>query len=139
LINDSAVPRVIGHSHRMRFRPAAKDLFRELAGLEVTPRMEGKPSIEIPVSELPHLNAVCEANVHAILYLNRRPSANATLISLPEGTATKRMQEELFSAGEIREKHEKILERLSSVPTYELQYCALDDAIQQLDLLVEHI
>jgi hypothetical protein len=139
LINDSAVPRVIGHSHRMRFRPAAKDLFSELAGLEVTPRMEGKPSIEIPVSELPHLNAVCEANVHAILYLNRRPSANATLISLPEGTATKRMQEELFSAGEIREKHEKILERLSSVPTYELQYCALDDAIEQLALLVERI
>src|ERR1700758_2123006 len=27
LINDSDVPRVIGHSHRVRFRPAAKDLF----------------------------------------------------------------------------------------------------------------
>jgi energy-coupling factor transporter ATP-binding protein EcfA2 len=139
LINDSAVPRVIGHSHRMRFRPAAKDLFSELGGLEVTPRMEGKPSLEVSVSELSHLSAVCEANVHAILYLNRRPSANATLISLPEGTATKRMQEELFSAGEIREKHEKILERLSFVPTYELQYSVLDDAIEQLDLLVERI
>jgi hypothetical protein len=123
----------------MRFRPAAKDLFSELGGLEVTPRMEGKPSLEVSVSELSHLSAVCEANVHAILYLNRRPSANATLISLPEDTATKRMQEELFSAGEIREKHEKILERLSFVPTYELQYSVLDDAIEQLDLLVERI
>jgi energy-coupling factor transporter ATP-binding protein EcfA2 len=139
LINDSAAPRVIGHSHRMRFRPAAKDLFSELADLEITPRMEGKPSIEVPVSELPHLNVVCEANVHAIFYLNRHPSAKATFISLPAGTATKRMQKELFSAGEIRKKHEKILERLSSVPTYELQYCALDDAIEQLDLLVERI
>ncbi len=139
LINDSTVPRVIGHSHRMRFRPAAKELFSELAGLEVTPRMEGKPSIEVPVSELPHLNVMCEANVHAILYLNRRPSAKATLISLPAGTGTKRMQKELFSAGEIREKHEKILERLSSVPTYELQYSALDDAIEQLAVLVERV
>jgi hypothetical protein len=139
LINDSAVPRVIGHSHRMRFRPAAKDLFSELAGLEVTPRMEGKPSIEVPVSALSNFNAVCEANVHAILYLNRRPSAKATLTSLPAGTATKRMQKELFSAGEIREKHEKILERLSSVPTYELQYCALEEAIEQLALLVDRV
>ena len=139
LINDSVVPRVIGHSHRMRFRPAAKDLFSELAGLEVTPRMEGKPSIEVPVSELPHLNAACEANVHAILYLNRRPSAKAALISLPAGTGTKRMQKELFSAGEIREKHEKILERLSSIPNYELQYSDLGEAIEQLAVLVERV
>jgi hypothetical protein len=139
LINDSAVPRVIGHSHRMRFRPTAKHLFSELAGFEVTPRMEGKPSIEVSVSDLPQVNAVCETNVHAILYLNRSPSAKATLISLPEGTATKRTQKELFSAGEIREKHERILERLSSIPTYELQYFDLDEAVEQLSLLVERI
>jgi hypothetical protein len=138
LINDSAIPRVIGHSHRMRFRPAAKDLFSELADLEITPRMEGKPSIEVPVSELPSLDAVCETNVHAILYLNRRPGKSA-LVSQPKGTATRRIQMDLFSAGEIREKHEKILERLSPVPTYELQYCDLSDAIGHLNLLVDRI
>jgi energy-coupling factor transporter ATP-binding protein EcfA2 len=137
LINDSAVPRVIGHSHRMRFRPEAKDLFSELAGLEVTARMEGKPSIEVPVSVFPNLNSACEANVHAIVYLNRYPSAKATLISLPTGTATKRIQKELFSAGEIREKHEKILDRLSTILTYELQYCDLDEAVEQLSFLVD--
>ena len=139
LINDSAIPRVIGHSHRMRFRPTAKDLFSELASLQVTPRMEGKPSIEVPVSELPHLVSANETRVHAIVYLNRCPCAMAKLVSLPEGTATKRTQKELFSAGEIREKHEKILERLSCIPTYELQYRDLDDAIDQLGLLVERI
>jgi hypothetical protein len=121
----------------MRFRPTAKDLFSELASLPVTPRMEGKPSIEVPVSELPHLVSASESRVHAIVYLNRCLCEMATLISLPEGTATKRTQKELFSAGEIREKHEKILERLSCIPTYELQYCDLDDAIEQLCLLVE--
>jgi energy-coupling factor transporter ATP-binding protein EcfA2 len=136
LINDSDIPRVIGHSHRMRFRPTAKDLFSELASHPVTPRMEGKPSIEVPVSEFPHLVSGCESRVHAIVYLNRCPSATAILISLPEGTATKRMQEDLFSAGEIREKHEKVLERLSSVPTYELLYSDLEDAIEQLNRLV---
>jgi hypothetical protein len=45
------------------------------------------------------------------------------------------MQSELFSAGEIRVKHEQVLEVFSKVPTYELQYSDLDDAILQLDRL----
>jgi GTPase SAR1 family protein len=136
LINQSDIPRVIGHSHRVRFRPAAKDLFPELARCEATPRMEGKPSIEVPVSELPRLVTASEARIHSIVYLNRHPSARGKLVPLPGRTATERMQKELYSAGEIRTKHERALEIFSSVPTYELQYCALDDAIAQLDTLV---
>jgi energy-coupling factor transporter ATP-binding protein EcfA2 len=139
LINASDAPCVIGHSHRVRFRPTAKDLFKELASLEVTPRMEGKPSIEVLVSELPHLITACEARVHAIIYLNRYPLVKAKLMPLPKGTATERTRKELFSAGEIRAKHEKILEGLSSIPTYELQYCDLDDAIDLLSLLVQDV
>jgi hypothetical protein len=135
LINDSDIPRVIGHSHRVRFRPTAKALFPELQDREVAPRMEGKPSIEIPVSELPRLITANEARVHSIVYLNRYPSATSRLVPLPQGTATQRTRKELFSAGEIRTKHERILEVLSGVPTYELQYCNLNQAIQQLGLL----
>src|ERR1700758_770779 len=47
LINDSAVPRVIGHAHRARFRPSARSLFPELTGRALTQRLEGKPSIEV--------------------------------------------------------------------------------------------
>ena len=47
LINDSNPPRVIGHSHRARFRPSAKSLFPELEYRHLTPRLEGKPSIEV--------------------------------------------------------------------------------------------
>ncbi len=135
LINNSSVPRVIGHSHRVRFRPAAKTLFPELEGRELTPRLEGKPSLEIPTSELPGLITASEAGVHSIVYLNRCPTATARLVALPEGTATQRARKELYSAGEIRAKHEKILAALSDIPTYELQYCDLDQAIDQLDLL----
>jgi hypothetical protein len=136
LINSSDVPRVIGHSHRVRFRPAAKALFPELEDCELTPRLEGKPSIEVPVSELPALITANEATVHSIVYLNRHPSTTGRLMPLPEGTATQRTRKELYSAGEIRAKHENILEVLSDIPTYELQYCDLEDAIYQLDLLV---
>jgi len=138
LINDSVIPCVIGHSHRARFRPAAKTLFPELDGRQLTPRMEGKPSIEVPISELPVLETANQANIHSIVYLNRHPSAMARLVPLPPGTATQRACRELYSAGEIREKHEKILEVLSDIPTYELQYGDLDDAIRCLESLVQH-
>ena len=139
LINDSAIPRVIGHSHRMRFRPAAKALFPELEGRELTPRLEGKPSIEVPSSEFPGLITASEVEVHSIVYLDRSSSGGATLVPLPEGTATQRIRNELYSAGEIRAKHEKILEALSSVPTYELRYRELNDAIYQLDRLAQNL
>jgi hypothetical protein len=135
LINDSDIPRLIGHSHRMRFRPTAQALFPELADRKLTPRVEGKASIEVPVSEFPQIVTTIEASVHAVVYLNRHPSASGRLVRLPEGTATERTRDELYSAGEIRIKHEKILEKLSGIPTFALHYCEFDQAIQQLDRL----
>lgn len=135
LINDSAVPRVIGHAYRVRFRPEARALFPELTGHQVTPRMEGKPSIEVAVSELPVVNTAVEMEIGSIIYLKRYPSAVGRLVRLPEGTATQRMRDELYSAGEVRARHEKILERFIAVPSYELHYSNLDDAIHQLETL----
>lgn len=133
LINDSSVPRVIGHAHRVRFRPAAKALFPELESREITPRMEGKASIEVPVCELPPIATATEATVRSIVYLNRSPEATGTLVPLPHGSATERMSKELYSAGEIRTMHEKVLERFAGIPTFELQYCSLHQAIEQLE------
>lgn len=135
LINDLIVPRVIGHAHRVRFRPDAKLLFPELAHYEITPRLEGKPSIEAPIAELPVSNIANECEVDSIVYLKRNRSAPATLIRLPEGTATERMCQELYSAGEVRAKHEKILERFLTTPTYELNYWSLGDAVDTLEAL----
>jgi energy-coupling factor transporter ATP-binding protein EcfA2 len=136
LINESDVPRVIGHSHRARFRPSARALFPELKDRKLTPRLEGKPSIEVPISELPIASATTEAIVSFIIYLNRHASGAGNLIPLPRGTATWRARQELYSAGEIRAKHEEILESLFDTPTFELQYWDLDDAIRALDSLM---
>src|SRR5215469_7770887 len=136
LLNDSDVPRVIGHSHRIRFRPEAKTLFGELRDREITPRMEGKPSIEVSASDLPFFSRSDEADVSAVVYLRRAPSTRPTLIQLPHGSATQRLSEELYSAGEIRAKHQKVLEKLAGIATYELHYQRLEDAIPQLERLV---
>ncbi len=135
LINASSVPRVIGHAHRVRFRPAAKAMFPELEHREITPRMEGKASIEVPVCELPPIETATEATVCSVVYLNRYPAAKGTLLALPHGSATARMSKELYSAGEIRTMHEKVLEKLADIPAFELQYCSIDQAIEQLERL----
>ncbi|WP_233581488.1 aldolase [Acidipila sp. EB88] len=135
LINGLEYPLVTGHAHRVRFRPTARELFPELADREATPRMEGKPSIELPVAELPLHSTSTDARIDAIIYLNRFAGAQGRLAALPKGTATERMQQDLFSAGDLRARHAKQLEIFTNVPTYSLEYCELPAAIAQVDQL----
>ena len=135
IINNSIIPRVIGHFHRARFRPSAKLLFPELKGFALTPRIEGKPSIEILTCQLPVPCRSPDATVNCIVFLNRGTGAKAGVTQLPAGTATQRLQRELFSVGEIRSKHEEILERFWDIPTFDLQYDRLDEGIQALEIL----
>jgi len=137
LINDSAVPRVIGHAHRARFRPAARDLFPELRTYSLNPRLEGKPSIEVLTAELSVPETATETDVHAVVFLRRSADGPARLIPLPTGTATRRLAAELFSAGEIRAKHAACLEIFAGVPAFELHYSDLHNAIRTLEYLTE--
>lgn len=135
LINNSRPPRIVGHAHRVRFRPAAKHLFPELRNYTVTQGLEGKPSIELPITQLPVSSAVAEAVVHAIVYLRRSPSVKTTLVPMPERAATERMCQDLYSAGEIRAQHAARLEILAAIPAWELHYCDLKEGIEALESL----
>jgi energy-coupling factor transporter ATP-binding protein EcfA2 len=135
LISDSEVPRVIGHCHRARFRPSARALFPELQGRALSPRMEGQPSLEIPITQLPVQSTSPESTVDAVVYLSRNPDGECRLIPLPAGTATQRIRRELYSAGEIRARHERLLELLWDVPTYDLHYSDLSDGIKAIEVL----
>jgi hypothetical protein len=139
LLHGGATPHVIGHSHRVRFRPEARDLFPELAPHAETLRMEGKPSIELPVTMLPLIHTATEASVKAIVYIKRVNGKQASLQLLPKGTGALRLSEELFSAGDIRLGHVQHLETLAETPTFELQYEALNDGIAALQGLLSRI
>lgn len=136
LINDSPIPRVIGHAHRARFRPSAGLLFPELATRELTPRLEGKPSIEVPVAELNITSTATEVTADFIVFLNRSSDAAGALIPLPRGSGTERLCRELYSTGEIRARHEQILQILSDTPAYELRYSDLQQGMGALRELV---
>jgi hypothetical protein len=134
LLRDGDQPRVVGDCRQVRFRPTAKELFPELRERDLTPRVHGKPSIEVPTSELGLITAE-QATVHSIVFLNRQPSAVAELLPLPPGTAFQHFQDFLAHVGEIRQSHIDVLQQISAVGVYELRYRDLQPAIDRLDLL----
>jgi hypothetical protein len=139
LLHSAGAPRVVGHSHRVRFRPEARELFPELAEHTATIRLEGKPSIELPTSALSMVSSSAEVTVNAIVYLKRAQGSRAVLHALPKGSGASRLTDELFSAGDVRIQHAIHLETLAATPTFELHYEKLDEGILALQQLLSRI
>jgi hypothetical protein len=127
--------RVVGNSHQVRFRPSAKDLFPELRGRSITPRAEGKPSIEVPTAELPGIVTADEALVHHIILLTRVPSAYAELRPLPREAAQQYFRQYLQLPEKIQKMQSEAASSFATADVYELRYQDLDQAIECLDLL----
>jgi len=138
LLHGATEPRVLGNSRKMRFRPSAQELFPELHGLGITPRAQGKPSIEVPTSNMAGIATTDEAAVHCIVHLNRQPSADsnldAELLPLDSAFALRRLHQSSYPA-EIEQRHSAAIERLSTIEFYELRYHDLQRAVDRLDLL----
>jgi hypothetical protein len=127
--------RVVGNSHQLRFRPSAKDLFPELRERSVTPRAEGKPSIEVPTAELPGIVTADEALVHNIILLNRVPAAYAELQSLPSEAAQQYFHQYLQLPDKIQQMQAEAAKSIATAEVYELRYQDLQQAIDCLELL----
>lgn len=134
LLHNADHPRVVGDCRKIRFRPSAKELFPELHGRDLTPRVQGKASIEVPTSELRLITAE-QANIHSIIFLNRQSLAKAELLPLPRTTVIERFRDMFEPVGEIQKTQTETLQQLSEVDAYELRYEDLQSAIDRLDLL----
>jgi hypothetical protein len=135
LKHNSRELRIVGNSHQLRFRPSARDLFPELQGRSVTPRAEGKPSIEVPTAELPGIVTADEALVQHIILLNRWPSGLAELLPLPREAARRYFQQYLPFPDKIRQAQSEALQTLCAADVYELRYQDLQQAVDCLNRL----
>lgn len=127
--------RVVGNSHSVRFRDSAVQLFPELEGRHVTPRAAGKPSIEVPTSELPALATADSAIVEYVIFLDRRGVSPDSLVPLSKESVLPWFMQNINGANESRTFQEAALKRLLSVPIFELRYRDLDWAVERLDQL----
>ncbi len=135
LLSDANPPRIIGNSHQIRFRPSAKKLFPELHGRGLTPRAEGKPSIEVRTNDLPGIVTADEAQIHHIIFLNRQSSSVAELVPFSKALASKLFHQSLYPVEEIRQRQAASLQHLLIAEIYELRYCDLHHAVHRLELL----
>ncbi|GGA56586.1 hypothetical protein GCM10011507_04890 [Edaphobacter acidisoli] len=140
LLLDAGRAYFVGNSRQFRFRPSAKTLFPELHGRSLTPRAQGKPSIEVPVSELPSIVAADEAAAHCAIFLNRQPTSTAELRPFSKDIAMDYFREsvDVFPPEAISQLQRDALEYLSTIQCYELRYSDLPQALDQLDLLARN-
>jgi len=137
LLRAAGRPRVAGNSRQIRFRPSASDLFPELSGRAITPRAEGKPSIEIPTAELRGLITADEAPIDYVIFLNRQAAAAADLVPFSRTVAMRRFHQSLFPEDEIQQLRAAALERLSAAEVYELRYRDVQHAVDRLERLAQ--
>jgi len=127
---------VMGNRHQVRFRPAAAALFPEVVGADITPRVYGQPSIELPTAPMPHIRTRECVHVDFIVFLNRRVPDAAELVPYRKDVARCYMRQWLFGTPEIKSVHYAAIERLLTAPVLELRYECLDWAVHRLEQLV---
>jgi len=132
LVLPSRTSRVVGNHHQIRFRDAATKLFDELACKRVSSRIGGKPSIELPTAELADIRTTPYADIECILFLNRNADLQPSLHPM-ETTAVSDYFERFFlippdSGSPLKDA----MNRLLSVPAFELRYAHLDSAVSFL-------
>jgi hypothetical protein len=127
---------VIGNSHQVRFRPSAAELFPEVVGVPQTPRIFGRPSIELPTAPMTHINTRDCAHVDFIVFLNRRIEGAADLVPYRKDVARAYMRQWLFGTPESKALQHAAIERLLSADVLELRYQSLSWAISRLEQLV---
>jgi hypothetical protein len=132
LPNGESERRVVGNCHVVRLRPSAVELFKEVAGKPITPRVTGKPSIEIRLATMPEIRRAPSSNVEYIVFLNRRNSRIQELVPFPMDAARSYIHKHLNGMEEIAS-----VDRLLTARIFELRYFDLDWAVERLKCLVQ--
>ncbi len=136
LVHGRTDRQVLGHCHTVRLRPSAAELFAEIKGRPLTPRMQGKPSIELATAGLPDISTAGEAQADYVVFLKRGDGGVQQLLPYPMEAARRYMQRHLNGAEQFRREQVASVERVLAAEVFELRYHDLDWAIDRLERLV---
>jgi hypothetical protein len=136
LLNGGTKRLVTGDCYKVRFRPSAAELFPEVAGLDITPRAAGKPSIELPTTHMTHIASEQTTRVDFIVFLNRRTSSPPRLVPYRRDVARHFMRQALYGPPELLAVQYRAIERLLTADVFELRYTDLNWAVDRLRALV---
>jgi len=137
LVHGADPHHVTGNCHLVRLRPPAAELFPELQGKPITPRVEGKPSLEIPTDSLPLSSRSQTARVNYFVFLNRRAGGTPALVPYSKDVARQYMRQVPYGSPDTLAVQYEAIERLLSLDVFELRYTDLDWAVDRLQQLAE--
>jgi hypothetical protein len=126
---------VTGNCHQVRFRPAARELFPEVADCDITPRAAGKPSIQLPTSSMLHVRRTESVQVDFVVFLNRK-AGPPELRPYRKDVARYFMRQVLFGSAASLAVQYAAIDRLLTTEVFELRYSDLDWAAERLQTLV---
>ncbi len=136
LLQESDDRVAIGKPHQARVRDDAPQLFPELEGYCSRARPNGKLSIEIPMEDFPQIRTALHCRLDAIVFLDRGPG-EPRLARIALAPSDRSLLADMPSYGhEVRERHERTVSRLMSLPAYRLCYERLEDAIRLLNGII---
>ncbi len=129
--------RVLGLPYRSRLRPDVATLFPELAGYPAGVGVNGKPTLEAPLSDFPAIASEPECRVAACVFLRRGNRQGAALERLDAADAFDRLAAGMVVYDE-RPRAEQLLslKRMAAAPAFELHYDDLDSASETLKRLL---
>ena len=136
LLHNEPGRNVLGDCHRLRFRPSAAELFSEIADADVTPRLDGTPSVEFCTAHWPTIDATRGTHVDFIVFLNRRQPGIADLVPFSKEVAYCFIRQNLFGTSETKLAQGAGIERLMKAEVLELRYQSLAWAVNRLEQLV---
>lgn len=126
-----------GNCHKVRFRPSAAELFPEVAGIDLTPRAGGKPSIELPTGPMQNIVRSQMEEVNFMIFLNRQSGEEPGLAPYGKDEARQFMRQALYGTKGTLLAQRRAIERLLTVDVLELRYTDLDWAVDRLRTLVK--
>ena len=128
---------VIGRPMRMRFRPAAFNLFPELANFESSITPFGKHMFDLRTGAIPHVQTARCSVAEKIVFLDRRDSGVAELVPMNPAEALSRIEyDRPYWDAPVSGDHRANLEAILSRGVHTLRYSHFDDAIQILESLI---
>jgi hypothetical protein len=133
VLTGTDTPVAIGKPHQARLRADAARHFPELEGLPARALPNGKLSMEVPTSLLTGVRTASQAEIGALVFLDRQTEGPARLETMARGEVATLLLRDLPSYGpEVNAVHERTVGILAALPAFRLAYSSLPDAIRIL-------
>ena len=137
LLREPGSNTVIGRPQRLRFRPAAFELFPELKNFTSSITPFGKHMFDLRTGAIPDVQTARCCRAEGIVFLDRRDSAAAQLVPMDPAAALAQFEyDRAYWDPPVFNEHREIMTSLLSRGVHTLRYSNFDDAIQILESLV---